>query len=565
MARPFSALRLRDLQLRDGARFAAMVLVCIGAGLTITYLLLPPPPVNVAALPEPPLRVAGSVLPDQGDAVGNALDLVRRYAKSQLELELPGGRKTVLEPAELGVEIDRARLAQFVREAKRPGSPVQRAYAVSQAFETGAPLDVPLPIRIDVERAIARLLDLKPEVDRPASDAYVDLEKRKLVPEQVGQRLDVYGTVARIEIALRRGETTAAARVEEVVPALVASELGAIEFGEVLGWFETRYNRGNKYKDRTYNLRLAASKLDGTIVMPGDVFDFNEVVGPRDEARGYRVAPVIAQGELVDGLGGGTCQISGTLHGAAFFAGLEIVERYPHSRPSFYITLGMDATVSYPTINYRFKNHFDFPIVLHQTVRDGVVRAEILGPRRRLMVTYFRRIDEILPFEEVERETDKIPDGERIVTQRGIPGFVTVSSRLVRDGAYGVREKWTDRYPPTTQIVEIGTGDGDAKGMHEDSHPEYVVDEYRVMTQEPDGTMRDKREPGDTGEAGWMEELGFAKSSSSDDDDDDDEDGKEGQENGEGDDPKADDEPDAKKKTKQAKSKTKPDGDEPPP
>ena len=98
-----------------------------------------------------------------------------------------------------------------------------------------------------------------------------------------------------------------------------------IDFDTVLGFFETRYNTAKKYADRTYNLRLAASRLDGMVLMPGDVFDFNEVVGPRDEAHGYKVAPVIAQGELVDGIGGGTCQVSGTLHAAAFFAGLEIV------------------------------------------------------------------------------------------------------------------------------------------------------------------------------------------------------------------------------------------------
>ena len=136
----------------------------------------------------------------------------------------------------------------------------------------------------------------------------------------------------------------------------------------------------DKYAARTYNLRLAASKLDGNVLLPGEIFDFNEVVGPRDEANGYKVAPVIAEGELVDGIGGGTCQISGTLHGAAFFAGLDIVERYPHTRPSAYIKMGLDATVVYPTINFRVKNDFDFPVVLHETVKNGVVRAEILGP-----------------------------------------------------------------------------------------------------------------------------------------------------------------------------------------
>ena len=257
--------------------------------------------------------------------------------------------------------------------------------------------------------------------------------------------------------------------------------------------------------------------------MPGEVFDFNDVVGPRDEAHGYRVAPVIAQGELVDGLGGGTCQISGTLHGAAFFAGLDIVERYPHSRPSYYIKLGLDATVVYPTINFRFRNPFDFPIVLHETVSNGVVRAEILGPERRHTVTYFRRIDEVIPFEEVERQTAKLPEGTRVLAQRGIPGFKTTSSRVVRDGAHALRYKWSDQYPPTAQIFNVGTGpkELDVKAT-DDNHPEYVVDEYLVVTQGPDirtpgttepepgGGTIESREPGRTGERGYYEKLGLS-------------------------------------------------------
>jgi vancomycin resistance protein YoaR len=112
---------------------------------------------------------------------------------------------------------------------------------------------------------------------------------------------------------------------------------------------------------------------------------------------------VIAEGELVDGIGGGTCQVSGTLHGAAFFAGLEIVERYPHTRPSSYIKMGLDATVVYPTINFRVQNTFPFPVVLHQTVQGGVVSAEVLGPDLDQVVTLVRRIDEALPDEQVDR------------------------------------------------------------------------------------------------------------------------------------------------------------------
>jgi vancomycin resistance protein YoaR len=502
-------------------RFAATALVFVASGLAITWLLLPPPP--EAPKPPPPLRVAGVLVSAKGDVIANALDLVRRYASGELAIELPAGRTRKLRFSALGAEIDRVRLAELVRETSRPGSAAWRAYDASEAGRRGEPLDLPLPLSLDTETAISKLLDLKTELDAPAADAFVDLEAKQLKPERVGVQLDVYGTIARIEAAFRDGKTTVLARTEEVKPRLYAANLGHVKFDHVLGYFETRYSPSAKSKDRTYNLRLAASKLDGAVVLPGEVFDFNGTVGPRDEAHGYRVATVIAAGELVDGLGGGTCQISGTLHGAAFFAGLEIVERYPHSRPSSYIKLGLDATVVYPTINFRFRNPFEFPVVLHQTVSNGVVRAEVLGPERTHTVTFFRRIDEVVPFEELERPTPKLPEGQKVLAQRGIPGFKTTSSRVVRDGAYAQRTKWSDSYPPTTQIIQVGSGPKDLESkLKDDAHPEYVADEYLVVTQgpgihtpgvsgvEPGGGTIESREPGKTGTYGWAERAGFS-------------------------------------------------------
>jgi hypothetical protein len=263
------------------------------------------------------------------------------------------------------------------------------------------------------------------------------------------------------------------------------------------------------------------------------VFDFNETVGPRDEANGYKVAKVIAEGELVDGIGGGTCQISGTLHGAAFFAGLDIVERYPHTRPSGYIKMGMDATVVYPTINFRIRNSFPFPIVLHETVKNGLVRAEILGTKRTRTVTLIRRIDAALPFEEVERPDKDLPNGMRVLGQRGVPGFKLRRYRIIREGDHAVRERWDDTYPPTSQIVRVGAGDmKDIAKPPDDQHPEYLADELLVTTQGPSldaadapdtdddskkdddtsdrgGITRESREPGKYGTAGWTEEAGM--------------------------------------------------------
>ncbi|HKY40030.1 MAG TPA: VanW family protein [Polyangiaceae bacterium] len=497
---------------------ALAIAVAVAAGLGVGFLLLPRTQApSSGADPLPELAFLGQKLQPDDTAAKHALERARRYAAGKFALVLPGGARRELYLGELGAEIDKVRLARLVRQAKDRTSMLVRGF---RASGKNGPLSLPVPLTLNPERGAVALGRLKDELDRLPADARMDLEARKLIPEVLGRLLDIDGSLSAIEAALARGEREAKLVFLERRPRRLAAELGSVELDEVLGYFETTYDRSERMQARSYNLRLAASKLDGSVLLPGEVFDFNEVVGPRDEASGYKVAPVIAEGELVDGIGGGTCQISGTLHGAAFFAGLAIVERYPHTRPSSYIKLGLDATVVYPTINFRVKNPFPFPVVLHQTVKNGVVRAEILGPQRKHTVTLIRRIDSAIPYDEVERPDKTLPDGVRLLGQRGVPGFKLRRYRIVREGAHAQRERWDDVYPPTSQIVRIGTADipKDRLRAEDDRHPEYLADELLVVTQgaddsEEDGerasVMRESREPGRFGEKGWTEAAGM--------------------------------------------------------
>ncbi len=495
--------------------------VAVAAGIGSGFLLVPRaegPAGSDGSLPE--LQLLGQRLPATDSAGKLALERARKYAAGKFSLVLPGGARRELFLAELGAEIDKVRLAALVRQGRDRTSVLLRGFRASG--RTGA-LTLPVPVSLNPERASVGLKRLKDEFDRLPADARMDLEARRVIPEVLGQLLDLDGSLMAIEAALSRGEREAKLAFVERRPRRLAAELGNVELDEVLGYFETNYDRGERQQARTYNLRLAASKLDGTVLLPGEVFDFNDVVGPRDEANGYKVAKVIAEGELVDGIGGGTCQISGTLHGAAFFAGVEIAERYPHTRPSSYIKMGLDATVVYPTINFRLKNPFSFPIVLHQTVKNGVVRAEILGPKRTRTVTLIRRIDAAIPYEEVERPDKTLPSGVRRLAQRGVPGFKLRRYRIVRQGPHAARERWDDVYPPTAQIVRVGTADlpRDKVTLEDDPHSEYLADELLVVTQGADSgddderlddrasVTRESREPGKYGLARWTEAAGM--------------------------------------------------------
>jgi vancomycin resistance protein YoaR len=495
--------------------------IAVVGALSITLLLLPrfPHPDDRAA-PSPQVTLLGQPLPLTDATHKLALTRLRQFAATPFSLGLPENRVAELSLGRLGVQIDKLRLTTLVREAKDPTSTLRRVFEARRV--PGATLVLPVPLVLSSEQAALELNRIKDQVDRTPGDARMDLEARTVRPETVGYLLDVDATTMAIERALLRGERRVDAVVATLQPKRLARELARVEFSSILGSFETRYDRSDKARDRTYNLRLAASRLDGHVLLPNEEFDFNEIVGPRDEPNGYKVATVIAEGELVDGVGGGTCQISGTLHGAVFFGGLQILERIPHTRPSSYIKMGLDATVVYPTINFRFRNPFEFPVVIHQTVKNGVVRAEILGPKHDQVTTMIRRITDIQPYEQLERPDEKLPRTTRILAQRGMPGFAVTRYRILRSGAHAVRERWLDRYPATPQIIRVGTLESPFSGKlpEDDRHGEYLADELLVMTQstltpdpnavaEPDDATNEWREPGKSGRLGWTRELGM--------------------------------------------------------
>ena len=155
----------------------------------------------------------------------------------------------------LGVRVETERLAALVAQVRDPRSPLRRGHARAQA-----PLRVPLPASIDGPRALAALVALKDDLDRRPVDARLDVALRG---RPAGDAMP-----AQLEAA-----------VEAVPAARTTAQIGEIQVDEILGWFETKYARDLKHEARTFNLRLAASKLDGHVIMPGEVFDFNDVVG----------------------------------------------------------------------------------------------------------------------------------------------------------------------------------------------------------------------------------------------------------------------------------------------
>ncbi len=322
-------------------------------------------------------------------------------------------------------------------------------------------VDLSIGHRVDPPAALHQLRSLAPEVERPSLPTRLDLERRQVVPPTPGTSLLAHDSISALAMGLAAG----AERIELVVqdkPVPVDDRLAplaeSLDISTLLGAFSTPYALDPSQSDRTHNLEAGAHKVDGTVLMPGQVLSFNDVVGNRTEDAGYRYAPGIADGEMIDVIGGGICQISSSLHGAAFFAGLDIVEVRPHTRPSSYVDMGLDSTVVYPSLDLKLRNPYDFAVVLHMVVSQGQVRAEVLGAKRPYRVGFERDVEEVQPYRVIEREDPSLASGARVLTQRGLRGFRIVKRRrVVRDGEVVRTDTWKVDYPATTEIVQRGT------------------------------------------------------------------------------------------------------------
>ncbi len=144
-----------------------------------------------------------------------------------------------------------------------------------------------------------------------------------------------------------------------------------------LSSYTTKYNAGQRA--RTNNVSLAAKAINNYVVKPGETFSYNKVVGRRDPSRGYKEAPIFVGGAVEPGMGGGVCQVSTTLYNAVLLADLAVLERHPHSKIVAYAPAGRDATVSYGSLDFRFRNNCSHPVTIKTSMGGGSLSVSIWG------------------------------------------------------------------------------------------------------------------------------------------------------------------------------------------
>ena len=231
-------------------------------------------------------------------------------------------------------------------------------------------VDEASPSKLNIE-------DIYNKVRLEPTNASFTAEPRSFTPSKNGIDFDISIDEAKQKLAQSEQECVIPLKV--VYPDITNSMIGEEAFPDTLSEFSTNYYAGNY--NRTNNLKLAAAKINGTVVMPGEEFSYNDVVGERTIAAGYKEAPIYVSGRVEDGLGGGICQITTTLYNAVVYANLEITDRSNHQFVPSYVGAGLDATVAYGSVDFKFKNNRNYPIKLICSVEGGVAYFKILGLR----------------------------------------------------------------------------------------------------------------------------------------------------------------------------------------
>ncbi|MBE7011379.1 MAG: hypothetical protein E7415_01750 [Ruminococcaceae bacterium] len=241
-----------------------------------------------------------------------------------------------------------------------------------------------------------------------------------------------------------------------VIPAnRTKKDLEEALFSETIGTWTSYFSTSNVA--RSENVRLSASRINNTILMPGESFSYDKTVGPRTAENGFKVAGVYINNKVENGIGGGICQTSSTLYSAVLYSNLEIVSRTSHSLPVSYMPAGQDATIAAGAIDFVFKNNTEYPIKIETSIEGGGITCSIIGTPVKGQKVVISNVTTASYTPSTEIETDaSIPKGFK-KTVKGSGGYAVSSTRLVyQDDVLVKTEPLTKSvYHATPHIVTV--------------------------------------------------------------------------------------------------------------
>ena len=315
-------------------------------------------------------------------------------------------------------------------------------------------------ITIPVETVEADAIDLKKikeEIYKEPQDAYVSKNPTTVHPHVNG--VDFKVSIEEAQKLLEENKEEYTIPLKITIPKKTIRNLGEEAFPDLISTYTTRYDASNY--NRSNNLSIAVKKVNGTVLMPGETFSYNKVVGERTIAAGYREAGAYAGGKVIQSVGGGICQISSTLYNTALLANLEIVDRSNHQFETGYVAASRDATVAWPSLDFKFKNTRKYPIKIVASAKSGVAKISIYGIKEETEyeVVIQSKVLSYIPNTTKYIEDSSLEEGKEVVEQSGHNGCQSEAYRILKLNGKVVSKTLLSRdtYDAMQTIIRRGT------------------------------------------------------------------------------------------------------------
>lgn len=337
-----------------------------------------------------------------------------------------------------GVIVDKESLKKDIIEYIKDFSKTKTTLSI--------PVKIVEPDKIDIDK-------IHSEIYKEAKNAYFEEDPFKVYPEVKGVDFDVNKAKKVLNEHPNNIEFTIELKIS--TPKITLKNLKINLFPDELSTFFTQYDETNK--DRTTNLKIAASKIDGTILLPGEEFSYNKIVGARSIEAGYKEAKIYQNGQVVDGLGGGICQISSTLYNAVVCANLDVTERFNHQFITSYVKPGRDATVAYGSKDFKFKNRRTYPIRIDVYVSNGMATVNIYGIKEKEEKEVNIEVETVstIPYETKYIKDYSLSSGTEKLKQKGTNGVIVNSYKITKENGNIISKELLskDTYKPLEKII----------------------------------------------------------------------------------------------------------------
>lgn len=314
--------------------------------------------------------------------------------------------KLIITPGKAGLKISTENLINKIKNSLKSMTTNEQYIEI--------PVEKAWPNKIDIEQ-------IHNEIYKEVQDAYLTRNPITIHPEVEGIDFDIEEAKKILEEDKEKYEIP----LKITKPSITTIDLGSEAFPNKLSTYTTRYDGGDE--NRSTNLEIACEKINEKIILPGETFSYNKTLGARTTSAGYKTAKVYENGAVVDGIGGGICQISSTLYNAVLKSNLEIVERRNHQFITSYVPEGRDATVAYGVTDFKFKNNRKYAIKIKATASNGVATIDIYGIKEdtEYQITFDSKTISTIPYTIKYIDDNTLPAGTEEIKQKGANGSVT--------------------------------------------------------------------------------------------------------------------------------------------